>query len=131
MSIFSHVFKLAFALIVAFFLSTAPSSAQSACKGLKNSTCVSKDSCSWVKAFTRSDGAKVKSFCRSKPGKSPTKKKTTTKKKAVKKETAAQKKKSTDKKSTGSGEAPKNKTKDAIAKDTKKKPAIGNIIAGQ
>ena len=46
----------------------------SSCKGLKSSACSSKSSCSWVEGYTRKDGAKVKSFCRKKPGSKTTSK---------------------------------------------------------
>ena len=39
-----------------------------ACKGLSKSACERNDGCSHVAAFTRKDGARVKAFCRSKPG---------------------------------------------------------------
>jgi len=69
---------------------STPAAAQSACKGMSKSACESSNSCSYVKAFTRKDGAKVKAFCRAKPGGGAKKsvKKSTTKKTATKKTTA-------------------------------------------
>jgi len=60
---------LSFAAVLA--MSTAiPAQAASACKGKSKIMCESSNSCSYVKAHKRKDGAKVKAFCRAKPGKS-------------------------------------------------------------
>jgi hypothetical protein len=40
--------------------------AQTACKGLTQSACVSAEACSWVKGFATKDGRKVEAFCRKK-----------------------------------------------------------------
>ena len=68
-------------------LSTAiPAHAASNCKGKSRTVCQASNSCSYVKAHKRKDGAKVKAFCRAKPGKSKslservTRKKTSSKK---------------------------------------------------
>jgi len=47
---------------------SAQANAASACKGLENNACVSKESCSWIKGYERKDGKTVKPFCRTKPG---------------------------------------------------------------
>lgn len=41
--------------------------AASACKGLEQATCEGNSKCSWVKGYTRKDGAKVSNHCKSKP----------------------------------------------------------------
>lgn len=46
-------------------LSSGPSFAASACKGLSNSACDSNTSCNWVESYKRKDGVKVKAHCRS------------------------------------------------------------------
>ena len=84
------------------------------CKGKSSSACDASNSCSWVKGYTRSDGAKVSSFCRAKPGKS-----TGETKKATKKKKADTKKKSDTKKKTDSKKTAKKKS-DSKKKDTKK-----------
>ena len=40
--------------------------AQSLCKGLDKKTCKSSDKCSWVKGYTKNDGKKVTSHCKTK-----------------------------------------------------------------
>lgn len=45
--------------------------AASACKGLEKRACEAKDSCYWVDGYTRKDGVKVSSHCRSAPKKKP------------------------------------------------------------
>lgn len=86
------------------------------CKGKSSSACNSSNSCSWVKGYTRSDGAKVSSFCRAKPGKSSGEKKSTKKKKA----TDTKKKKST-KKSDSKEKKDSKKTKTKKKSETDKK----------
>jgi hypothetical protein len=55
-------------LIVTFALMTGSQAfAASDCKGQKNTACIQKNSCYWVAGYKRSDGANVKSHCRSKP----------------------------------------------------------------
>ena len=44
--------------------------ADSACKGVSKSQCVSKDSCSWVEGYTTKKGVKVSAYCRAKSAKS-------------------------------------------------------------
>jgi hypothetical protein len=41
--------------------------AASACKGQPDAACGQNDSCYWVTGYQRSDGANVKSHCRTKP----------------------------------------------------------------
>lgn len=53
-------------LLISF---SAPTSAASPCKGETEKACTNKDSCSWIKAHKRKDGAKVKAYCRTKAGK--------------------------------------------------------------
>lgn len=126
----------AFILSLAAF-NSAPAMAQSACKGLSKSACTSNSRCSHVAAFTRSDGARVKAFCRSKPGNgakkkaktSSDKKKVATKRsstttKSAKKKTST--KKTTAKKSTSSTRktaVAKKKPVKKKKKSTAKKPA--------
>ena len=113
-----------FALSLTGFAVTA--NAQSACKGLSSSQCGSNSSCSRVNGFTRSDGAKVKSFCRSKgkgggisknadKGKRLGTKKTADSDKKVKGKSAETSKKSTDetKKTAKSSDSKKAKEKSA------------------
>ncbi|NQZ29792.1 MAG: hypothetical protein HRU06_00875 [Oceanospirillaceae bacterium] len=62
--------NLIYAILTALLISLSSSSfAASACKGVAEKACNSKDSCSWIKAHKRKDGAKVKAYCRSKPSK--------------------------------------------------------------
>ncbi len=68
------------------------------CKGLVSSTCKNSDSCYWVSAFTRKDGAQVKGHCRKNPGNKKNtslfgSKKNKSKKKKVKKEKKTKKEK--------------------------------------
>jgi len=110
---------------LAFFIAVlfvTPANAQTAaCKGLGKSQCSAKDSCSYVKSFTRSDGTKVKAFCRKKPGKGASS--SSTKKKAVKKKAnkteSTSSSSTTRKKKKAANEAVK--ADDKKAKDTKKK----------
>jgi len=117
----------AFALAATFMFSpVSPAQAQSICKGLSKSACSANDACSHVAAFTRSDGANVKAFCRAKPGggaKKTTKKKTSSKKKTAstkdsdaKVENASVSKEADDTKSTS-----KSKTTSTKKKTTKRK----------
>lgn len=55
------IFTLAIAL-------TGSVAADSACKGLDESSCKSKDICTWVSGYEQKDGDKVKAYCRAKPG---------------------------------------------------------------
>ena len=55
-------------LVVTFTLLTGSQAfAASACKGQTNTACNQTNSCYWVAGYKRSDGANVKSHCRSKP----------------------------------------------------------------
>ena len=83
------------------------------CKGRSQSACDSSSSCSWVKGYKRSDGAKVSSFCRAKSGKGTSSSQKKTSKKVTDKK--ADKKTSTKKKVTDS-----TKTKKKDAKSSKK-----------
>ena len=142
--VMNKYFTLFFGFVTLAFASliTLPASAQSVCKGLSKSACTSNSKCSHVAAFTRSDGAKVKAFCRAKPGqatnasakkKKPAKKASTTKSKTTKakttkagtkkKESASsakkpEKKKTTKKASTKKASTSKSKTKTASKKKT-------------
>ena len=49
----------------AFVLQVAPASAQSACKGLAKTNCVSNSSCSWVGGYKTKTGNSVNAYCRS------------------------------------------------------------------
>jgi len=87
-----------FALCSAVF--TIDAAAQSACKGLSKSQCGGNQSCTWVSAFTRGDGAKVSAYCRAKGG-GGNKKSSKGKKSDMKKDTKSSdgKKKSSEKSS--------------------------------
>lgn len=57
-------------------LAVTPLFAESDCKGLEEGQCEDKTSCTWVDGYTRKDGAKVSSHCRTKSkSKSKSKKK--------------------------------------------------------
>ena len=43
--------------------------AANTCKGNAAAICQTNDSCNWIKAHNRKDGAKVKAYCRTKPTK--------------------------------------------------------------
>ena len=59
--------NLATAMIIAGgLLLSGQASAVSACKGLDNTACDTKTTCSWVQGYDRKDGKKVNAFCRSK-----------------------------------------------------------------
>lgn len=129
-----HFFAAKAAALTGFLLSlilfsTAPAQAQSACKGLSKSACTSNSKCSHVGAFTRSDGARVKAFCRAKPGsgsKKTAKKTTTRKKKTTATNTSASTRSTTTRSSTKTTK--KKTTKKTVAakkpvKKTKKKTA--------
>jgi len=59
--------------------------AQSSCKGLSKSACEARGGCSYVGAHTRSNGARVKAFCRAKAGGGSSTSKKSTSKKSTKK----------------------------------------------
>ena len=63
--------------ILSLALSLGAASAQAECKGSSQSACEKSDSCSWVKGYTRKDGAKVSAYCKSKPKKTGQSKSTT------------------------------------------------------
>ncbi len=70
--------------------------AQSACKGLSSGQCSTKSGCLWVGGYSRTDGRKVKGYCRAKGGKratsgSTTQEKDSTSKRTTKKSTTADK----------------------------------------
>ncbi|SIS94985.1 hypothetical protein [Neptunomonas antarctica] len=55
-------------LIITFtLLGSSQSMAASVCKGQPDAACGQNDSCYWVTGYQRSDGANVKSHCRTKP----------------------------------------------------------------
>lgn len=54
---------LAAAAITAAF--SGPILAESACKGLEQRQCEGKGDCTWVNGYTRKDGVKVASYCKS------------------------------------------------------------------
>ncbi len=70
--------------------------AKSSCKDLSKSSCGTTQSCSWTKGYKTKKGAKVDSYCRSKPGK----KKNKVVKSPKKKITASKPKKKTSSKKT-------------------------------
>lgn len=57
---------LALLLAMLLALTFGNASAESVCKGMSQSSCSSKDVCTWVNGYTRKDGVKVKGYCRSK-----------------------------------------------------------------
>jgi hypothetical protein len=59
-----------FILFVSLFLGAVSAQAASTCKGSAQAACQANSSCSWVKGYTRKDGAKVSAHCKSKPKKS-------------------------------------------------------------
>jgi hypothetical protein len=56
-----------FVVVGLFVMSSTPAQAKSDCSGQSQSACEGAGSCSWVEAFDRKDGAKVKAHCRAKP----------------------------------------------------------------
>lgn len=48
---------------VGMLLATSAAAAVT-CKGMEQNQCTKQDQCSWVDAYTRSDGAKVRGYCR-------------------------------------------------------------------
>ena len=54
---------LAVAMLTTAF--AGPVSAESACKGLEQRQCEGKSDCTWVDGYTRKDGIKVSSHCKS------------------------------------------------------------------
>jgi len=98
---------------VQFYADTA-SAQTSECKGLSKSACTRNDNCSHVGSYTRSDGTKVKSFCRRKPGKGSS---SAAKKVKKKKPTTKAKK------AKSGADTPKTKTKSAKKPRAKKKKA--------
>ena len=87
--------------------------AANTCKGNAAAICQTNDSCNWIKAHNRKDGAKVKAYCRTKPTKkskvnaapakaSATTAKTTTGEKTTKAKKSSSKKSTTSKKTTAS-----------------------------
>ncbi|EPJ44090.1 MAG: hypothetical protein OFPII_37500 [Osedax symbiont Rs1] len=61
-----HLFT---ALSLALSLVSASTFATGNCRGESENACSVNDSCSWIKAHQRKDGANVKAYCRSKPQK--------------------------------------------------------------
>jgi len=54
---------LAVAVVITAF--AGPVLAESACKGLEQRQCEGKSDCTWVDGYTRKDGVKVSSHCKS------------------------------------------------------------------
>ncbi|MGI9463958.1 MAG: hypothetical protein ACR2OM_08460 [Aestuariivirgaceae bacterium] len=122
-----HKFKLTllavFASLMLVIAGTGTASAAE-CKGLSKSSCQSNQQCSFVKAHSRSDGTKVKAFCRSKPGQGVSKaseRKSTNKAKAAEKKATKTKKKTAKKVADDDSKSAKKTTKKAKKKSTKKK----------
>ena len=99
------------------------------CKGSSSGACSSNPACTWVSGFSKKDGSKVRSYCRTKgkSGASPSKKESkksdkTSSKKSVdgKKDKKVKEKKSKDKKGKDK-ESKKKKSKDKTSKDRKSK----------
>ena len=84
------------------------------CKGSSKSSCSTNSSCTWVKGYSKKDGAKVRGYCRSK-GKAGDAKKSKDKK--SKKSKDKKSKKSKDKKSKKSKDKKSKKSKDKKAKN--------------
>jgi hypothetical protein len=61
-------FLISFLFFLALFF-VFPVSADSECQGLSESSCKSNSDCTWVSGYSQKDGDKVKSYCRSIPGK--------------------------------------------------------------
>ena len=101
-------------MILPFTIAPMQAFAQSACKGLSKSACQAKGGCSYVGAHTRSNGAKVKAFCRATSGNGSS---TATKKK--KKKTS-----STTRSSSNSSQSTSSRSNSSSKKKptTKKKP---------
>lgn len=116
--------SIAMVVSVTFSLMFAGNAFAVECKGKSSSACNASNSCSWVKGYKRSDGAKVSSFCRAKPGKS-----TAAKKKPVKKQAKAKKADAT-KKATAKKKTVKD-TKKASKKKVKKKASKDKVKAGK
>lgn len=108
------IFTLAMAL-------TGSIAADSACKGLEESDCKSKDICTWVSGYEQKDGDKVKAYCRAKPGHGDGEKKGKKKKdksdEAVKSDDKEEKKEKKEKKSKKKKE--KKEDKDDAKEDKK------------
>ncbi|NNJ94415.1 MAG: hypothetical protein HKP57_06700, partial [Halobacteria archaeon] len=102
---FSEFFRLLSLILVLGSLSFSAHSA-SQCKGLSASACSASTECTWVEGFKRSDGAKVKSYCRALPSKA--------KKSAGKKKDSAGKQ---DAKKSGDSKSAKTDKKSAAVKD--------------
>jgi len=113
-----QAFIIAFAvMILPFTIVPMQAFAQSACKGLSKSACQAKGGCSYVAAHTRSNGAKVKAFCRATSGNGSS---TATKKKK-KKPTSTSNSSSNSTQSTSSNSSSSSKKKPTTKKKTTKK----------
>ncbi len=83
-----------FIVLLLAFLFATPALAAPACKGLSKSQCSRNDGCTWVDGYTTKKGTKVKSYCRTSPGKGKKKghaEKTAKKKKKEKKSASSSK----------------------------------------
>jgi len=49
-------------------LGLAPAATASSCKGLAETDCSTRDSCTWVQPYSRSDGRSVRGYCRARSG---------------------------------------------------------------
>lgn len=110
-------------MVLPFTIAPMQAFAQSACKGLSKSACQAKGGCSYVDAHTRSNGAKVKAFCRANPGNgssTASKKKKTTKKKTTASSNSSSSSTQSTSSSSSSGSKKKSTTKKK--KTAKKKP---------
>ncbi|MBK1733486.1 hypothetical protein CKO41_17270 [Thiococcus pfennigii] len=58
------------ALAIALLVTPLMAGAQSACKGLEQPACTAQANCTWVGGYTRSSGAQVAGYCRSKGNRS-------------------------------------------------------------
>ncbi|MGD8206541.1 MAG: hypothetical protein PVH47_00525 [Thiohalocapsa sp.] len=65
---------LAAALTTAALLTLQGPAVAADCKGLEKNRCESNNSCTWVDGYQRKDGVKVSGHCRSKGGKSSSRK---------------------------------------------------------
>ena len=90
-----------------------------ACKGMSQSACTSSASCSYVNGFTRKNGARVKAFCRSKPGKRAASRSTAKKASATRKSSTSSTRRSTTRTTSKGRET----TKTSARRTTKKAAA--------
>ena len=111
--------KTIFVLAIVFSFMTG-SVIAAECKGSSKSSCSANSSCTWVKGYSKKDGAKVRGYCRSK-GKSGDARDKKSKDKKSKKSKDKKSKKSKDKKSKKSKDKKSKKSKDKKSKKSKDK----------